>query len=53
MLGKRGPKPGEGGRPIQYNDEFHRIQREIMREYRARLREQAVHSEPEVIEVLA
>jgi len=33
-MGKRGPKPGQGGRPITFNDEFHRVQRQIMREFR-------------------
>jgi len=36
ILGKRGPKPGEGGAPIRFNDEYHATQRELMAESRRR-----------------
>ena len=35
-MGKRGPKKGQGGRPIEYHDEYHRVQRKKMRESRKR-----------------
>lgn len=37
-MGKRGPKPGCGGRPITYNDAYHVVHRERCREYRARMK---------------
>jgi hypothetical protein len=52
-MGKRGPKPGTGGRPIQYDDPYHIIMRLRQREYARRMREAAEHSKPEVLEVLA
>jgi len=44
-MGKRGPK-------IRYHNEFHRYQREYMREYRARLKAEK-HKKPKFVEVLA
>lgn len=37
-MGKRGPKPGSGGRPRKYTDEFHRIKRELTNDYNRRMR---------------
>lgn len=35
-MGKRGPKPGEGGRPIKYDDLYHVIIRTKVQESRMR-----------------
>jgi hypothetical protein len=37
-LGKRGPKLGEGGRPIIYHDQYHEVTRRKTRELRIRKR---------------
>ena len=39
-LGKRGPKQGHGGRPIEYEDPLHEQNRLRTREYLQRKREQ-------------
>ena len=52
-MGKRGPKPGSGGRPIKYYDAYHVIMREHQREYARRLREDAEHSKPKFVEALS
>jgi len=36
QMGKRGPKPGHGGRPVKYSDPFHIIARAVARESRRR-----------------
>lgn len=40
-MGKRGPKPGRGGRPIQFDDEFHTEHRRRVAESRARVKQRA------------
>ena len=38
-MGKRGPKPGHGGAPIQFDDEFHREHRRRVAESRKRVKQ--------------
>lgn len=38
-MGKRGPKPGHGGRPIQFDDEYHREHRRRVAESRASVKQ--------------